>query len=76
MTSRQTWEAAFSTLCSLAGEALLTDVTQFVLSRLRDQQLMAVTLEEYSIYRTPEGTLYDTSVKDRWAHRDGREWAG
>ena len=40
-------------------------MAQFVLSRLRDQQLMAVTLEEFNIYRTPEGTLYDTSVKDR-----------
>ena len=64
--TRQTWEAAFATLSSLAGESLLSEVTQFVLTRLRDEQLMAVTLEEYNIYRTPEGTLYDTSVKDRW----------
>ncbi|XP_043189397.1 eIF-2-alpha kinase activator GCN1-like isoform X4 [Amphibalanus amphitrite] len=59
-----TWEAAFSTLTTLAGDVLLPDVSQFVLSRLRDERLMAVTLEEFNIYRTPEGTLYDTSVKD------------
>ena len=43
-----------------------------MLTRLRDEQLMAVTLEEYNIYRTPEGTLYDTSVKDRWVSKETR----
>ncbi|XP_037092852.1 eIF-2-alpha kinase activator GCN1-like [Pollicipes pollicipes] len=58
------WQAALSTLVSLAGDALVPPVVQFAMSCLREEALMTVSLEEYNIYRTPEGTLYDTSVKD------------
>ncbi|XP_071537961.1 stalled ribosome sensor GCN1 [Panulirus ornatus] len=58
-------EQIFSGLCRLAGRVILPPVMDFVFSRLNNPKLVEVTDEDYAIYLTPEGTLYNQTVVEK-----------
>lgn len=55
----------FSGLCRLAGQVMLPPVVAFINSRLNNPKLVQITDEDYAIYQTPEGTLYNQSVVEK-----------
>lgn len=58
-------EQIFSGLCRIAGRVILPPVMEFIYSRLNNPKLVQVTDEDYAIYQTPEGTLYNQSVVEK-----------
>lgn len=55
----------FSGLCHIAGQVVLPPVVAFINSRLNNPKLVQVTDEDYAIYLTPEGTLYNQKVVEQ-----------
>lgn len=58
-------QQVFSGLCRLAGQVVLPPVVAFINSRLNNPKLVQITDEDYAIYLTPEGTLYNQKVVEQ-----------
>ncbi|KAK7073636.1 eIF-2-alpha kinase activator GCN1 [Halocaridina rubra] len=58
-------EQVFSGLCRLGSQIILTDVMKFVLAKLNNPKLVQISEEDYNIYLTPVGTLYNQSVVEK-----------
>ncbi|XP_014232646.1 eIF-2-alpha kinase activator GCN1 [Trichogramma pretiosum] len=56
------YENALKTVVAIAPEVLLGSLTTYITSKLDDPEIIKVTKDEYFIYLTPEGELYDKSV--------------
>ncbi|KAK3887663.1 hypothetical protein Pcinc_008247 [Petrolisthes cinctipes] len=58
-------EQIFSGLCRLAGHIILPPVIEFVHSHISNPKLVQIPDEEFAIYMTPEGTLYNQEVVEK-----------
>lgn len=58
----QSSENCLRTLSGLCPEKILPPVIKYVRKHLSDPAILNVTKDEYFIYLTPEGELYDKSV--------------
>ncbi|XP_068244259.1 stalled ribosome sensor GCN1 [Palaemon carinicauda] len=58
-------EQVFSGLARLGSNFILPSVIAFVLEKLNDPRLVQITDEEYAIFQTPRGTLYNQSVVEK-----------
>ncbi|XP_060530072.1 stalled ribosome sensor GCN1 [Cylas formicarius] len=58
----QTYENIISTLAALNAETILPPLIEKIRSNLEDPRLCQVSTDDYFIYLTPEGELYDKSV--------------
>lgn len=60
--NKQTFENALATLVSVHGDIILPDITRKVLTQLEDPRICQISKDDYFIFLTPEGELYDKSV--------------
>ncbi|CAG5089337.1 Similar to Gcn1: eIF-2-alpha kinase activator GCN1 (Mus musculus) [Cotesia congregata] len=56
------YENAVATIVSFSPDVLLEEMMNEVTDYLSDEEILKVTKDEYFIYLTPEGELYDKSV--------------
>ncbi|XP_034945471.1 eIF-2-alpha kinase activator GCN1 [Chelonus insularis] len=56
------YENALATIINFAPAVLLPSLIENVINNLNDPEILKVTKDEYFIYQTPEGELYDKSV--------------
>lgn len=57
-----TYENAVARIVSLTPEVFLPSLVSDIIDKLDDPEILRVTKDEYFIYLTPEGELYDKSV--------------
>ncbi|GBP56848.1 eIF-2-alpha kinase activator GCN1 [Eumeta japonica] len=61
-TLDETTSNVVSTLVSVNPEVIVPSLVSSVLDKLREEELLRVTRDEYFTYLTPEGELYDKSI--------------
>jgi hypothetical protein len=54
-----------TTACRVCAEAIVPPLVDKASTLLTDPRLVQVTKEEYGIFLTPEGELYDNSIIER-----------
>ena len=62
----QTVTKAMTTVCRVCSQDVLPSLTSYVSSLISNTGLEQVTREEFNIFLTPEGELYDRTIIEKW----------
>ncbi|XP_022916125.2 stalled ribosome sensor GCN1 [Onthophagus taurus] len=58
----QVYENALTKITSINANVIFDDIVMYSISHLSNQKILEITKDDYFIYLTPEGDLYDKSV--------------
>ena len=54
-----------TTVCRVCSDSVIPPLLEYAASLLKNPELSQITKDDYGIFLTPEGELYDNSIIER-----------